>query len=198
MEHNQEMKVQTNGRTVTFGKESKSFSVWQSRDRDIWFDSTDNELVFEFDFSARNIQEYSSYEVFANLIRIIVGNFILENKSMEYSNLPKDFIDLEQRSITWHSDSGIDNVLKLQYENQKVIFSITKSVNAKSSDVNRVRIRTSGSNYEYYYQYFLKFHRDLINLVLELNPPKIETTISNEQPKQKQIKKKFSAFQRNK
>jgi len=197
MEQNQEMKVQTNGSLVSLQKEGKSLSVWQGSDKDIWFDSAEEKLVFEIDFSARNIQEYSSYEVFANLMREIVGNYILENESIGYSNLPEDFIDLEKKSITWHSDSGTDNILKLQYKNQKIIVSITKSEKSKASDINRVRIRTSGSNYGYYYQYFLKFHRELVNSMLELNPPKIEKVINNEQPKQKQIEKKFSIFRKN-
>ncbi len=77
MEQNQEMKIQINGNSVTFKKKGKSFSVWQGSDRDIWFDSNEDNLVFELNFGARNIQEYSSYEVFANLMRGMVGNYIL-------------------------------------------------------------------------------------------------------------------------
>lgn len=196
MEQKEEMEVLTNGNSVIFKKDSKSFSVWQGTDRDIWFDTNEDNLVFEIDFRNRNIQEYSSYEIFANLMRTIVGNYTLEDESMTYGNLPEDFIDLKNKLITWHSDSGTDNILKLQYENQKIIMSIIKSVKSNSNEVNRVRIRTSGSSYGYYYKYFLKLYRDLINLAFELNPPKVSQINKSEQPKEKQLERRFSIFKK--
>ena len=37
----------------------------------------------------------------------------------EYSRLPKDFIYLENKVIIWHSDSGTDNLLKLEYTKEE-------------------------------------------------------------------------------
>ncbi len=197
MEQKEEMNLQTNGNSVIFKKDGKNFSVWQGTDRDVWFDTNEDNLVFEIDFRNRNIEEYASYEVFANLMRKIVGNYILEDESVMYGNLPEDFIDLKNKSIIWHSDNGMDNILKMQYENQKIILSIIKSNKSRSNDVNRVRIRTSGSSYGYYYQYFVDFYKELVNLVYELNPPKTEIN-NNKTPKEKQLEKKFSIFKKGK
>lgn len=59
---------------------------------------------------------------------------------------------MESKTITWHSDSGNDNVLQIQYLGDIIRIKITKSVKSNSS--NRGRIRTDGSDYDRYYQEF--------------------------------------------
>ena len=120
-----------------------------------------------------------------------------EDNKQEYSHLPKDFIDLDKKIITWHSDSGTDNVLNLEYIDNKIIrVSLTKDKNSKEHYNNSIRIRTSGSNYEYYYQEFLEFFRHLWMLEQRLNKPKEETKIEQKeekvQPKKRTLLKRFN------
>ena len=84
--------------------------------------------------------------------------------------LPDDFIDFKNKVITWHSDSGTDNVLKFEYtDNRTIKISISKYEGSKDYHNNSVRIRTSGSEYGYYYQEFLEFFRHLLVLEQRLN-----------------------------
>ena len=84
-------------------------------------------------------------------MKSIVGRYLLSGDSEdEYSFLPKDFIDLENKIITWHSDTERDNILQLQFRDREIVVSVVKnndSKNKNSYNSIKVRIRTSGSVY---------------------------------------------------
>ncbi len=123
-----------------------------------------------------------SYIIFESLMKLIVGRFVLTGDYKdEFCMLPDDFIDLETKTITWHSDSGVDNVLKLQYDEKSIKLFIMKSKN--DNVVNTVRIRTDGSSYGYYYQEFEKFFKELYSFALSYSPEVM--TPNNESPKRK-------------
>ena len=149
----------------------------------------------ELSLSSRNYPEWQTYIVFEYLMKSIVGRYMLNgDNEKKYSRLPKDFIDLENKVIIWHSDSDTDNFLKLEYtENRNIKISIQKCKDSKEHYTNSVRIRTSGSGYEYYYQEFLEFFRHLISLEQRLNKL-IENTQQNnkEEPKRRSLSKIFS------
>ena len=156
---------------VIFEKDDKRFAVTKGIDGDIWFESSDANLNMDISFHSRNRSEWRSYEVFEDLLESIVGRFVLSGDVMGEGQIRyRDFIDFENKVITWHSDSGLDNVLRISYDKEKVNVSITKDINAKKHMNNGVRIRNDGSEYGTYYQQFTRFYRDICGLERETRP----------------------------
>lgn len=146
--------------------------IRQAIDEDILFSTAEEEMVLELEAESRNHAEWQTYLVFEDLMKLIIGRYML-NDYDKYQQLPKDFIDLENRTIIWHSDSGTDNVLKLSYFQNKINITITKEKDAARSKGNIVRIRTNGSDYGWYYQEFLEFYRKLVALEANINKKEI-------------------------
>lgn len=100
--------------SVIIEKAGTTFSVEKGPDGDIWFNSANSNIKLPISFYSRNQEEWRSYVIFGNLMKSIVGRYILNGDDKdEYSILPKYFIDLESKTITWHSDSEKDNELQL-------------------------------------------------------------------------------------
>lgn len=193
MEKNEFRISRVNG-TIILEKENNGVAISQAVDDDIWFSTSQDELSLELRFSSRDYNEWQTYLVFENLMKTIIGRYMLNGDYQnEYSMLPEDFVDLENKTIIWHSDSGIDNVLKLEYDEKTIKISISISKDKKSYGNNAVRIRTSGSSYEYYYQEFTQFFHQLTILENRLNPP-MQNTPQDETPQPK----KLSLFKKNK
>lgn len=190
--------IRRSNNSIILEKDNQKFNITQTLDDDIYFSTSQNELVFDLNFSSRNYSEWQTYIVFEYLMKSIIGRYMLNgDNKQEYSFLPKDFIDLDKKIITWRSDSGTDNIIKFEYIDKKIIrISLTKCKTSKEHYNNSVRIRTSGSNYEYYYQEFLEFFRHLWMLEQRLNKPKEKIKKeSNEeitQPKKRSLLKRFN------
>lgn len=160
----QDFKIHIVANSIIISKNNESFSV-ENVDGDILFESAIENFETKISFYSRNHEEWQIYVIFESLIKAILGRYILhDDDKNKYSLLPKDFIDLKKKTIIWHSDSGRDNILKLQYVNNEIKISIIRE-NSQNHIPNRVRIRTSGSNYDFYYQEFEKFFSELYMLV---------------------------------
>lgn len=188
-----EFKIRRVNGTIILEKDNNGVAISQAVDDDIWFSTSQDELSLELRLSSRNYEEWQTYLVFKNLMKTIIGRYMLNGDYQnEYSTLPEDFVDLESKTIIWHSDSSTDNVLKLEYDEKTIKISISKSKDVKGYETNAVRIRTSGSSYEYYYQEFTQFFHQLTILENRLNQP-IQATQQEEAPQLK----KLSLFKRN-
>ncbi len=180
--NSEEFKINNISGSIIISKDGESIEVSQTLDNDIWFATRDDEISLDISMYSRNRHEWQTYVVFESLMKSIVGRFILNGDDKdEWSMLPKDFIDLDNKTITWHSDNGKDNVLKLSYSEKTITITITKDSKTKSFYTNTVRVRTDGSSYGYYYQEFTKFFRELMQLESRLN----KTT--NEEPLVKKL-----------
>lgn len=156
--------------TLVLEKDGNGFTICQGIDDDIFFTTSKEKLSLDINMYSRNYSEWQIYMVFENLMKSVVGRYILSGDSAkEDSRLPEDFINLDERIISWHSDSEFDNILKLNYDKSAITVSILKSKNSSQSDTNSVRIRTDGSNYGCYYQEFLDFFARLSELEYSLN-----------------------------
>lgn len=163
-------KISSVNGTISIEKDGQRFTINQASDEDIWFATSTTELSLDIRKYSSVYSEWQTYMVFEKLMKTIVGRYMLSghNKGDAFS-LPKDFIDLDNNVITWHSDSGIDNILKLDYNERIITISLLKSKDALQNETNSVRIRTSSSNYKYYYQEFLDFFSNLSELGRKLN-----------------------------
>lgn len=189
-----DFKIRRVNGTIILEKNDNEVSVSQAVDDDIWFSTSQDESSLELKYTSRDYNEWKTYSVFEDLMKRVIGKYILnDDYKNEYSMLPSDFVDLENKTIIWHSDSGIDNVLKFQYDDKTIKISISKSKDSKGYETNAVRIRTSGSSYEYYYQEFVEFFHNLTILEDSLNPV-VQDTLQEETKKTK----KLSFFKRNK
>lgn len=110
-------------------------------------------------------------------MKLIIARSILREDT-EF--LPEDFIDLENKVITWHSDSEYDNVLKIKYNGRFINVSLIKDEKVPERDSNMIRIRTSGSEYGTYHQEFSKFFRNLCALQRSLNPEDYGSNLSDD------------------
>ena len=182
--------------TIFIEKNGEQLAISKLIDDDIFFSTSKDELLLEISMSSRNHSEWQAYMLFENLLKSIVGRYMLngDNKK-ENSRLPKDFIDLDNKVITWHSDSGIDNILKFSYNENSITITMEKRKNSSNQENNSVRIRTSGSRYEYYYQEFSNFFDSLRNLENKLNK-RIESI--EQKNEAVPIQKKLSLFGKNK
>jgi hypothetical protein len=160
---NNNFKIKHGYNSVIIEKDGTIFSVEKGLDGDIWFNSAKANIKLPISFYSINQEEWQSYVIFENLMKSIVGRYVL-NGDNEYGILPNDFIDLESKTITWYSDCGKDNKLQLQFGEKEIIVSITGDDNISDKTYNnaiKVRIRTSGSSYECYYQEFERFFNEL-------------------------------------
>jgi len=169
--HEKPFTIRRHNNAIILQKNNQVFGIDQSSDDDIWFSTSQDKMNVELSLSSRNYAEWQTYIVFEYLIKCIVGRYMLNGENeKEYTGLPDDFIDFKNKVITWHSDSGTDNVLKFEYtDNRTIKISISKYEGSKDYHNNSVRIRTSGSEYGYYYQEFLEFFRHLLVLEQRLN-----------------------------
>lgn len=189
-----DFKIRRVNGTIILEKNDNEVSVSQAVDDDIWFSTSQDESSLELKYTSRDYNEWKTYSVFEDLMKRVIGKYILnDDYKNEYSMLPSDFVDLENKTIIWHSDSGVNNVLKFQYDDKTIKISISKSKDSKGYETNAVRIRTSGSSYEYYYQEFVEFFHNLTILEDSLNPV-VQDTLQEETKKTK----KLSFFKRNK
>lgn len=155
-------KIKVSYNTVSLEKGENKFTINKAPDNDIWFEANEDIATFDLQFSSRITAEWQTFNLFNNLLKRIVGRFFLNEDNSEYSCLPNDFIDMDNKTITWHSDSGSDNVLQLQYLGDIIRITIIKA--PKENGYNRVRIRTDGSEYGLYYQEFSLFFTELFSL----------------------------------
>lgn len=158
-------------------KNGTSFSVEKGPDGDIWFNSLNN-IELPIGLYSINQEEWRSYLIFENLMKAIVGRYVLSDDSKDgYSLLPKDFINLESKTITWHSDSNQDNILQLKFREKEITLSIVRDKNTSDRNSNnsiKVRIRTSGSDYGYYYQEFERFYSELSRFAYQIESSKTQ------------------------
>lgn len=149
---------------IMISKDDCAFCVDEKIDGDIWFTSSNGNISFPINNSFKN-NEYECYNIFEELMKSIIGRYILSGDAKDkYGILPSDFIDLDNKIIIWHSDSEIDDILKIQYEKGKIIISLIGNKNNI-----KVRIRKSGSEYGFYYQEFTKFYRELSDYAYNKN-----------------------------
>lgn len=161
-----DFKIRKNCSSIIIEKSGSTFTIKQSIDGDIWFNTLNSNVKIAIKLNSINEEEFRSFIIFENLMKSIIGRYILNSDYRDNSILPKDFIDLDSKTIIWHSDNELDNILQLQFMKNEIIVSITRNENVNNINLNynnstKVRIRTSGSSYEYYYQEFVKFFNEL-------------------------------------
>ncbi len=181
--------------SITINKNGTKFSIEKTADGDIYFTSS-NDVELLIDFYSSNEEELQSYIIFARLMKLIVGKYVLTDAEKDkYSSLPKDFVDLQNKSIIWHSDSWDDNILKMHFTENEITISILKdkkASNRNSHNPIKVRIRTNGSDYGNYYQEFEYFFNELSSFVCMLDSMKKQSNVTNEN--QSGIQKRLSIF----
>ena len=95
-------------------------------------------------------------------MKSIFGRYVLDDHyTYEYSCLPKDFIDLDNKVMTWHSDTIAEDTLKIQYDNQIMSINLIRTNSEDYTHPISVRIRTSGSSYGLYFEEFKTFFREI-------------------------------------
>lgn len=148
---------------VIIRKEDSEICIEKRCDGDIWFHSPkgNEELNIAF-HSRREPEEEDCYTIFKSLMKSIFGRYVLnDDYKDEYSYLPKDFIDLDNKVMTWHSDTIAENTLKIQYDSQVITISLIRTDNKDYDSPIRVRVRTSGSSYGHYFEEFEIFFREI-------------------------------------
>lgn len=175
---------------IIIEKDDQKLSISQAVDEDIFFSTSKDELSLDISMYSRVYPEWQTYRVFESLLKSIVGRYILNDDDKKGDLwLPEDFIDLEGKVVTWHSDSGIDNILRFSYNETSITISLSKDKDGYSNSM--VRIRTNGSRYEYYYQEFLEFYRNLSELEHRINKKEENIEVKTEEAP---IQKKLSFF----
>ena len=177
---------------ILIQKNNISIKIYQKSDNDIFFQTTSGDALIDLS-SSGNRAEFQIYKAFEALMKSMIGRYILNDyNNLNHSPLPNDFIDLSNKTITWHSDGSTDDVLTLTYHYNTISLSLAKSRVTKNSNNSTVRIRTNGSDYGNYYVEFLEFYRKLLGSAPELS---IQEEIQNSQM-ELAIQKGLSLFNR--
>ncbi|MDO4962665.1 MAG: hypothetical protein Q4E75_00980 [bacterium] len=163
----EEFKIRTVNESIIIEKSNNCMRISQAKDNDIYFSALQGDFFCQLDFSSYNCEEWKTYLVFENLMKAIFGRYMLNEDYKK--KLPKDFIDLDNKTIIWHSDGSTDNILKFQYKDGTIKISILKNKDINNYGTNSVRIRTNGSSYELYYKEFIEFFNQLTILENGLN-----------------------------
>lgn len=180
--------------SVVVEKGNISFSIEKGSDGDIWFHAL-NDTKLLISYSSRNCIEWQCFAVFEQLMKSIFGKFVLDGEfNLEYNRLPKDFIDIENKTITLHLDSNLNDYLQFTYVDDGIVVSIFRIKNDRTKNVDnsiRVRIRTNGSEYRQYYKEFEKFFVELLKLATQY---KTDSEVINK--KNNTICQKLSLFRK--
>lgn len=188
-------KIKQGYSSITIEKNGSKFNIEKSSDGDIWFDSL-NDMELQISFNSTNQEEWQSYVILERLMKLIIDKYVLnEDKKYEYSYMPKDFVDIENKTIIWHSDSENENILKLQLNQNEITISILKDKNVNNRNSNntiRVRIRTNGSDYGDYYQEFEYFFNELSSFSQQVESIKKQNIPKDES--QSVLQKRLSLF----
>lgn len=145
---------------MVVSKNGMSFEVYESMDGDLWFSSKSDHMIMDIDFCSDEAMEWGCFNTFYDLMKRIVGRYVLNEDDTSF--IPyDDFVDLDNKMITWHSDGEVNNVLRLSLLENVVRVELEKSGDVSSNKKNLVRIRTNGSDYGSYYQEFELFFTEL-------------------------------------
>ena len=108
-------KINKSNNSIFIVSGEEEVAIRQAGDMDINFSSPKDETNIEISMYTRNYIEREVYKVFEFLIKQIIGRYVLNNDHKK--SLPSDFINLDNKTIIWHSDSGNDNFHYNDYEN---------------------------------------------------------------------------------
>ena len=175
---------------VSIKKDESQFSITRRIDEDLWFTSSSEIIDLPLNGYSRDSAERDSFKAFEYLMKLIIGRYYLSGDATDsYNGLPKGFIDIKNKTITWHSDTGRENILKIQLLGSNIHVSLYRDLrfandSSRIDDGIRVRIRTSGSEYGYYYQEFENFYRELSHVASQYGQDIRQST--GEVPVQKQ------------
>jgi len=177
------VQVTKNDYNITIEKDGSHINVSWSIDNDIWFSSNEELVMIPIYYSSR---EMPLFNLLNSLMQSIVGKYVLDDEYKQDS-LPHDFVDLDNKIITWHSDNDNNSSLELMYENNAIVLCL-KGDPKKSTTV---RIRTNGSEYYTYYQFFEKFFRELLGIAKSNEPAPPSDTTPKERIRKKGIRNWF-------
>ena len=143
---------------VSLQRGNQEIQITQAIDNDLFFQTSGKTSSITLDISSDS-SELKAYQSFRQLIITLFGEYII--KEHYPYDLPEDFINIDNKTIIWHSDMGTNDYLKLQVTNDTINISLLKTDNDKGKS-NIVRIRTNGSDYGNYYRPFITLFQSLI------------------------------------
>lgn len=152
--------------TIVMETEDGVLEIVKDRDDNIIFKSNKNRLDLVINFYTEELEEWQSYHIFNEFFHRVVGKYYLE-KDDEFSGpeLPEDFVNAEDRTITYHSDkTNLANSLVFTFLDNKMKVSLISSGPVKPA---RVTVSKKQSGYFGYYQEFNKLYRALGSIAPE-------------------------------
>lgn len=180
-------KIRSFNNSIILEKDEKKIAISQDSNDDIWFRTTDAETTIELKSDYTNWNEWQTFSVFDDLMKLILGKYFLYDVDQKYNLLPKDFIDLENKTITWHSDDESDSKIVFQHNINSIKITIIKEKNIDDYDGNFVKIKASNSKYKNYYKEFILFFRNLSEIEKTLNNLSSSRENENTLVKQKKL-----------
>ena len=152
--------IQNINNDIIIIKDDSKIIIDKGCDGDIWFHSPNGNKELNISFYSRmEPEEGECYKILNSLMKSIIGRYMLDD---ERDWLPEDFIDFDNKVITWHSDCDLEDVLQFQYTNKEIkikVFRIDNMVDHEKPI--RIRIRTTASPYCNYYEEIEEFYREI-------------------------------------
>ena len=151
--------------------------IVKDKDDNIVFKSDKNRLDLIINFYTEELEEWQSYHIFQEFFHRVVGRYYLD-KDDEFSGpkIPEDFINAEERTITYHSDkTNLGNSLVLTSLDNKMMISLISSGPVRPA---KVTVSKKDSGYFGYYQEFNKLYRALCVIAPEQKENSSEKTFT--------------------
>lgn len=162
--------------SIILEKDNQKISISQADNSDIWFRTMNNETTIELRSDYMTWNEWQTFLVFENLIKLLFGHYYIYDIKNQYNLLPKDFINIENKTITWHSNNNDDNKIIFKHNGDSIKITMIKGKDDGYSG-NFVMIKANSSKYKNYYQEFISFFKNLYNLekdLIDLSPNKVK------------------------
>lgn len=160
---NKKFKTTTLYNCVKINKGEKEITIKKDLDDSLWIsgnknqDTTINLNVTSFDYD-----EFKTYHIFYDLAKNILGKYMFQDYKQPHNFLPKDFINIKDKEIVYHTDAEATSCLKIKMEQSSISISIIKEKYLDSDIIqNSVKIERNSYNYGNYYEEFAKFYEEL-------------------------------------
>ncbi len=151
--------IQSIDNDIVIIKDNSKIIMDRGCDGDYWFHSPNGNTELNISFYSRmEPEEDECYKILNSLMKSMFGRYVLDD---DRDSLPDDFVNFEDKIVTWHSDCSLEDILQFQHSNKEIKIRIFKNDEIDYNEPIRIRIRTTASPYYNYYEEISKFYREI-------------------------------------
>ena len=152
--------------SVVLSNDNNSIRISKLSNDDIYFSTSSKNSEVIIDYYSQSYEEWQSYLLFSEFMNRLVGRYVLRDPGADkMTRLPDDFVNIEEKTITCHSDDTNDSsTLRLTFlDNNKIKVALSR----KSYRPAKIKISSRDSMYADYYRDFKRFYEAMSSIAPE-------------------------------